>query len=116
LSYLRKIYWSKLREMVSMDERLKKTIPGFLLQPKEIVLYLGPFHLGVEYLGSERFLEPLKEDLSFDIRFFDLSETGESFLNKVIGIDYVGAARSQFSMKWRTSYCRRMKPLMNLSV
>jgi hypothetical protein len=91
VDYLGRIYWSKLHEQISSDEGLTDTIPGFLIQPSELIFYLGPHHLGVEYLGDEKYIDVGEAGFRKTVaRFHDLSLSADAFMNKLIGIDFVG--------------------------
>jgi hypothetical protein len=44
-------YWEKLREIASSDSNLRKTMPGLLVAPDKMAVYLGETHLAIEYFG-----------------------------------------------------------------
>jgi len=49
-----KHYWEKIYQYVKKNPQLISQVTGFLLKPKQIIMYLGKTHLGIEYVGSER--------------------------------------------------------------
>ncbi|MDO9531042.1 MAG: DUF4263 domain-containing protein [Deltaproteobacteria bacterium] len=86
--WLMEDYWGPIYKQVKENIELINVVPGFLIAPQEIVFYLGPTHLAIEYVGPEVLNELPSGKGIMDGRFFDFSNEGGSFLNKIIGFDF----------------------------
>lgn len=90
---LNKIYWTPIYENVRANPNLLKTVPGFLISPKEVIFYMGSTHLGIEYTGEER-LEALPERSGVNVRVFDYTESKENFFEQIIGFTFSDSSSS----------------------
>lgn len=81
-----KNYLIPIHKTVSENQELKKTITGFLINPDEIVVYIGRTHIAIEYIGSE-ILKDFNETpkLSFKMRWFDFSTKDCNLIEKIVG-------------------------------
>lgn len=86
--YLMKNYWVPLYNYVKANPNLIETVSGFLLNPEQIVFYLGKKHLAVEYIGPERLksLEIRRDQI--EVKLFDFSLCNEDFFEKIIGFKF----------------------------
>jgi hypothetical protein len=88
VEHLMDSYWSKIYKTVDANPNLVPIVPGFLVRPKEVVLYFGRTHLGVEYVGHETLATLPPNEQSVQLRWFDFTDDGETLPNKIIGYDY----------------------------
>ncbi len=88
VQWLGENYWGPIYKQVKENPGLISVVPGFLVAPQEIVFYLGPTHLAIEYVGPECINELPSEEGILNTRFFDFSKEKGSFLNKIIGYDF----------------------------
>jgi hypothetical protein len=51
VEFLRAHYWTKLRQITEANSLLRATMPGMLIAPDKIVVYIGRTHLAIEYFG-----------------------------------------------------------------
>ena len=93
VNYLNENYWEPIYEYLKIHPELVRTVPGFLVSPKEIIFYFGNTHLGIEYTGAER-LESLPERQGVSIKIFDYTESNENFLEQIIGFNYNDSSSS----------------------
>ncbi|GBE38682.1 hypothetical protein BMS3Bbin08_01290 [bacterium BMS3Bbin08] len=84
---LRKHYWAPMWEYIKEHPELAKTFPAFLLNPEQIIMYIGKTHIAIEYLGPER-VESLKLKGVTEIRYHDYAETNEYLFEKIVGFKY----------------------------
>lgn len=87
LNWLNKSYWEPIYEYVKANPELVNTVPGFLVSPREVILYFGKTHLGIEYTGEER-LTSFPERGGIDVKFFDYTQNNENYLEEIIGFKY----------------------------
>lgn len=80
-------YVNPLREHVKQHPDLIEKIPGFLIKPEKICLYLNKQHVGIEYMGKDFIgLEELHDDNArVDIIYEDLAGNDENILPQIIG-------------------------------
>ena len=78
LDYLNRNYWEPIYQYLQANPHLVNTIPGFLVSPKEIILYFGKTHPGIEYTGEER-LETLPERGGMNVRIFDYTKSIDNY-------------------------------------
>lgn len=92
-----KQYLFPLREFVKAN-RLIETVPGFLVSPETIILYIGRTHIAVEYLGPEQVSE-VSETGSLDIQIFDYAREGDdSLLQRIVGFQFDSTVDFQMPM------------------
>ncbi|MFC3691680.1 DUF4263 domain-containing protein [Chenggangzhangella methanolivorans] len=84
LEALAKRYWGPLRKKVEADPRLRGSVTGFLVNFKEIAVYVGRTHIAIEYLGSELFDE-MPDGINMNVKCFDLIDDKGNLLEKIIG-------------------------------
>jgi hypothetical protein len=87
IDILVKKYWEPIDEFLTNNSEFVKTAPGFLVSPEKVILYFGKTHLGIEYVGPER-VDSVPDELNINVQFFDLSESADDFLEKIIGFKY----------------------------
>ncbi len=87
LQELMENYWGPLYHYVKDNPELIKTIPGFLLDHENIIVYIGRTHLALEYTGSE-ILESLKSEGGTQVEYHDYSENGRNLFENIIGFEY----------------------------
>ncbi|KOY01621.1 Shedu anti-phage system protein SduA domain-containing protein [Pseudomonas nunensis] len=89
-------YMAPLRKYVQENPSLTKTAPGFLLNPEEVIVYIGRTHIAVEYVGSE-----IAEEINtvgVNIRYHDYSVKECNLFEQIIGFEYDSNSSRLFSM------------------
>ncbi|MGE4319336.1 MAG: Shedu anti-phage system protein SduA domain-containing protein [Deferribacterales bacterium] len=86
-------YWEPLYQYVKDNPDLIKTVPGFLLDHQEIVVYVGRTHIAVEYLGSESLVE-LKQGSELTVQIRDYLSKNCNLFEQIIGFKYDSTAKS----------------------
>lgn len=81
-------YWNRLREIAETDERLRLTMPGMIVAPEKVVIYLGKSHLAIEYSGP--IVVPAKLNESTMITFRDCSDE-DDLIAAMVGMTFKGA-------------------------
>lgn len=84
---LMKHYWGPLYQYIKAKPELIKTVPGFLLDHKKVIVYVGRTHIAVEYTGSE-FIDELKPDGNMELHYHDYSTKECNLLEQIIGFEY----------------------------
>ncbi|MGO4366455.1 hypothetical protein [Pseudomonas sp. PAB10] len=80
-------YTSILFRLVRDDPELQKTVPGFLLNPERIDIYVSETHLAIEYFGSE-VLECLPEGIACNITLHELYGSENGLFEDITGIKF----------------------------
>ncbi|WP_446688773.1 hypothetical protein [Priestia megaterium] len=78
-------YWQEIKDVVSKDKKLKKSIPTFLMHPNEIYIYVGKEHLAIEYLDPYNF--SISNMQGTKVKCFDFTGK-ENFAEEIIGINF----------------------------
>lgn len=99
---LQQEYWQPMRKHLEKFPSLMKTVPGYLVQPEKVILYLGHKHWGIEYQGPDK-LDELKPFDEFEYSFLDLRSINQNFLSQIIGHQEFDLAGSNFFNieKWK---------------
>ncbi len=84
---IRKNYWYPLWKYLEDKPELTKTFPAFLLNPEQIIMYVGKTHIGIEYWGPER-VEKLKLRGETYVRYHDYGESNENLFENIVGFKY----------------------------
>lgn len=87
LKRLMEVYWGPLYKYATENPALIKTMPGFLLNHEEIIVYVGQKHIAVEYLGPE-VVDALKPDGVMNVVIHDHSDSDSNLLEKIIGFEF----------------------------
>lgn len=80
-------YWGPLYQYIKVNPELIKTVPGFLLDHKKVIVYVGRTHIAVEYTGSE-FIKELKPEGEMELQYHDYSTKECNLFEKIIGFEY----------------------------
>ena len=80
-------YWNPLYHYIKEKPKLIKTVPGFLLDRKKVIVYVGRTHIAVEYTGSE-FIEELKPEGNMELQYHDYSTKDCNLFEQIIGFKY----------------------------
>lgn len=97
LEQLFEVYFVPLREYVKSKPALIRTAPGFLINPEEIILYIGCTHIAVEYLGSE-VAEELKEIKGVKVQVCSYLSKECNLFEKIVGFEYDSTSTHLFSL------------------
>ena len=84
---IRKHYWAHLWKYLEEHPELKKTFPAFLLNPEQIIVYVGKTHVAIEYLGPER-VDDLKLNGGSFLKYHDYGESNNNFFENIIGFTF----------------------------
>jgi len=87
VEYLNLHYWTKLRDLAKNNPELRKTIPGMLVAPDSLSVYIGETHLAIEYFGPPQ--APAKLGPGVQVTFFDYRGQGD-FISNIIGMKFDG--------------------------
>ncbi|MDO2434837.1 DUF4263 domain-containing protein [Aeromonas veronii] len=82
-----KEYISPMYHYVKSNPELINTVPGFLMNPNSISVYLGRTHIGVEFDGPE-FITELNSDTHIELKYFDYSVEECNLIEKIIGFEF----------------------------
>lgn len=93
----KELYWIPLLNYVSENKELLNTVTGFLIKPEKLVLYYGKTHLAIEYFGSER-INSLNFAVDVPVKYYDLTESKENFLEEIIGFKFDSTHGRDFPM------------------
>ncbi|CAA0113664.1 Uncharacterised protein [BD1-7 clade bacterium] len=85
--WLARNYWQPLYKHVRENPELLSRFPGYLLKPEKIIYYMGRTHIGVEYIGPERYSEFPKDGL-VEIQIHDYSLRECNLIDEIVGFDY----------------------------
>lgn len=87
LSLIFKSYMIPLREHVKQHPELIEKIPGFLIKPDKICLYINKQHVGIEYIGKDFIdLKELDDDIpEIDVSYKDFTRNDKNILPQIIG-------------------------------
>ena len=72
LQELMKNYWGPLYHYIKDNPDLIKTVPGFLLEHKKVIVYIGRTHIAIEYTGPE-VIEELESEMKLECQDYDYS-------------------------------------------
>jgi hypothetical protein len=86
-------YWGPLYHYIKANPSLIRTVPGFLLDHQEIVVYVGRTHIAVEYGGPECITE-LKSEGQMNLQYHDYSTKDCNLLEMIVGFEYDSTARA----------------------
>lgn len=78
-------YTTPLYKGVEANPQLQETIPGFLINPESISLYIGKFHIAVEYTGPEILQNLPIGESHIPMQVSDFSMEDGNLLEKIIG-------------------------------
>ena len=87
MDHLMKWYIGPLYHYVKNNPELIKTVPGFLLSPEQITVYVGRTHIAIEYSGPE-VLNELKLLEKIELRCVDYSTEDCNLFEKIIGFEF----------------------------
>ncbi len=87
LQELMKVYWYPLYNYVKENPSLITTVPAFLLDLENIIVYVGRTHIAVEYFGSE-VMNELKSEGILKVEYHDYSTKERNLFEKIIGFQY----------------------------
>lgn len=90
LDWLQDNYLAPMWRTVVEQPALVKVIPGFLLQPTQMIFYFGRTHIGIEYVGPERLTQLPQGTHKLQVQAIDYSAGNASLLDEIIGFDYGG--------------------------
>ncbi|HIF9229663.1 TPA: Shedu anti-phage system protein SduA domain-containing protein [Photobacterium damselae] len=82
-----KEYIGPMYHYVKENPELIKTVPGFLMNPRSISVYLGRTHIGVEFDGPE-FITELESGSKIEVKYFDYSVDECNLVEKIIGFEF----------------------------
>jgi hypothetical protein len=85
VEYLDHAYRTKLRDIAENDAELRKTMPGMLVAPDGMTVYLGDTHLAIEHFGPANV--PTKSIEGVKVSFFDYRGDGD-FISNIIGMKF----------------------------
>ena len=94
---LMKNYWGPLYHYIQNNPELIRTVPGFLVNHEEIIIYVGRTHIAVEYIGSEVVRE-LKSEGTADLRYHDYSTKDCNLFEQIVGFKYDSAIDFSFPL------------------
>lgn len=84
---LMKNYWSPLYHYIKKNPDLINSVPGFLLNHKKVIVYVGRTHIAVEYLGSE-VAQEIKSEGCLELEYHDYSTKECNLFEQIIGFQY----------------------------
>lgn len=84
---LQENYMTPIWEIVNMDDNVKRSLPGFLLNPDKVIFYLGKNYLAIEYVGV--YNKQIVNGWNVETAFFDYSDA-ENFIEQVVGVSFDG--------------------------
>ena len=87
VSSLNKFYWTPIYELLKENPEKVKNFTNFLLFPREVIIYMGRNHIGIEYIGAER-AQILCERGRINIRLYDYSLSKNSLIEEIIGFAF----------------------------
>mgnify|MGYP003384776200 CR=1 FL=1 len=87
MNMIMKEYIGPMYDYVKENPELIKTVPGFLMHPEAISVYLGRTHIGIEFEGAE-FIDELKSGSEITLRYFDYSTEKCNLFEKIIGFEF----------------------------
>ena len=87
--HLRLHYWKKLRELVENYPELRKTMPGMLVSPDRLAVYLGDTHIAVEYFGPPYVPDNVSDGTQ--VTFTDYRAQGD-LISNIVGMSFEGAS------------------------
>ena len=88
IEQLRLHYWNKLRALAGSDPHLRRSMPGMLVAPDKIAVYLGQEHLAIEYFGPEHVPDEIPEGTQ--VTFTDCRSEGD-LIENIIGMRFEGS-------------------------
>jgi hypothetical protein len=89
VEHLRVNYWTKMRAIAESDPGLRKTMPGMLVAPDRLTVYIGDTHLAIEYFGPAQVPDKLTDD-AIKVTFTDYRGQGD-FISNIIGMKFEGS-------------------------
>ncbi|WP_375320624.1 Shedu anti-phage system protein SduA domain-containing protein [Aliivibrio logei] len=82
-----KEYISPMYHYIKAHPELIKTVPGFLMNPESISVYVGRTHIAIEFDGPE-FIKELKSGSHIEMHYFDYSVEECNLVEKIIGFEF----------------------------
>jgi hypothetical protein len=84
---LRIAYWDKLRALARQDLSRRAVMPGMIVQPDRMVVYLGDTHIAVEYFGPIAVPAELPDN-AVQVTFIDCREA--DLVSAIVGFEFPG--------------------------
>ena len=78
-------YTGPLYRIIEANPQLQETIPGFLINPESISVYIGKSHIAVEYTGSEVLQTLPTGQSNIAMQVSDFSMEDGNLLEQIIG-------------------------------
>ncbi|MFJ9535138.1 Shedu anti-phage system protein SduA domain-containing protein [Herbaspirillum sp. NPDC101396] len=88
LNMLAKYYFGPLHAFLEKNPHLIKTMPGFLVQPEMLIVYVGRTHIAVEYLGPELVSSVMEDGFALQMKYYDYSKEDCNLFEKIVGLEY----------------------------
>ena len=84
-------YWGPLYKYLEKNKSLITTFPALLLEQEQLVVYVGRYHIGIEYFGKEKTdkLSPTQNHLT---TYHDLADTGKNLFEEIVGFKFESTA------------------------
>jgi len=83
-------YWQHLWDVVDEKPELLQTIPAFLLNPEQIIIYLNKTHLAIEYFGLEATSNITKPE-GVSVVLYDYTSE-RHLIDNIIGFSHDGSS------------------------
>lgn len=80
-------YFSAIHNKIKEDPSLINTIPGLIINPESIVIYVGKTHIAIEFFGSEVLESYVAECHGYALTFLDLSLNDGNLLENIISFN-----------------------------
>jgi len=87
LQELMKHYLGPLYHYIQEKPHLINTVPGFLVNPEKVIVYVGKTHIAIEYIGSE-IAKELNSKSELEVESHDYSTRKCNLLEQIIGFEY----------------------------
>lgn len=87
-------YWGPLYKYLEANKHLIKTFPALLLEQEQLVVYVGRYHIGLEYFGKERASE-LSSKQNRLTTYHDLADTGGNLFEEIVGLKFESTAMQE---------------------
>ena len=84
---LRTNYFEPIYNQIRERPSLKSTIPGLIINPHSIVIYMGKTHIAIEFSGSEVLRNDMPYSHETEVRFFDFSLNDGGLLENIISFN-----------------------------
>lgn len=80
-------YFKVIFDEIYRNPDLENTIPGLIVNPDIVTIYMGKEHIAVEFSGSEVLRKDFKERYGFEVRFFDFSLNDGTLLENILSFE-----------------------------